>query len=170
VHELGLIGMLHEGPADWARVTRCRSSRIIGAPDKRNIATGVQSSTNIYSITAGSCLGKPPAAAIRLAQTGVTCPTPLVILTLFLIGRDGQIVRPVTPTDGCGLPQPQLLAALQLSDLKFQPLPQFPLGSQLRAQQADLGVLRLSHRPQPGQQLTLLLIPAKRIGLTGHKP
>jgi len=52
----------------------------------------------------------------------VTCPTPLVILTLFLIGRDGQIVRPVTPTDGCGLPQPQLLAALQLSDLKFQPL------------------------------------------------
>jgi hypothetical protein len=33
---------------------------------------------------------------------------------LFLIGRDGQIVRPVTPTDGCGLPQPELLAALQL--------------------------------------------------------
>ena len=97
-------------------------------------------------------------------------PDPLVILTLFLIGRDGQIVRPVTPTDGCGLPPPQLLAAPQLGDLKFQPLPQFPLGSQLRAQQADLGVLRLSHRPQPGQQLTLLLIPAKRIGLTGHKP
>ena len=60
MRELGLIGMLHEGPADWMRVTRCRSSRIIGAPDKRNIATGVQSSTSISSITAGLCLGKPP--------------------------------------------------------------------------------------------------------------
>jgi hypothetical protein len=39
---------------------------------------------------------------------------------LFLIGRDGQIVRSVTPTDGCGLPQPQVLAALQLGNLKFQ--------------------------------------------------
>ena len=103
MRELGLIGTLHEGPADWVRETGCRSSRIIGAPDKRNIATGVQSSTNIYSITAGSCLGKPPAAAIRLAHTGVTCPIPLVILTLFLIGREGQIVRQVTPTEGCGL-------------------------------------------------------------------
>src|SRR5450755_3597731 len=59
VRELRLIGTLPEGPADWMRVTRCRSSRIIGAPDKRNIATGVQSSTNIYSITAGPCLGNP---------------------------------------------------------------------------------------------------------------
>jgi hypothetical protein len=77
VRELGRIGTLHEEPADWVRVTRCRSSRVIGAPDKRNIATGVQSSTNIYSITAGSFLGKPPAAAIRSAHTRHDLPDPL---------------------------------------------------------------------------------------------
>ena len=32
---------------------------------------------------------------------------------LFLIGGDGRIVRPVIPTNGCGLPLQQVLAALQ---------------------------------------------------------
>jgi hypothetical protein len=77
VRELGPIGTLQEEPADWARVTRCRSSQVIAAPDKRNIATGVQSSTNIYSITVGSCLGKPPAAAIRSAHTRHDLPDPV---------------------------------------------------------------------------------------------
>jgi hypothetical protein len=60
-----LVRTRHEKPADGVRVTRCRSLRIIGAPNTRNIATGVQSSTNIYSITAGLCLSK------RLAAAGV---------------------------------------------------------------------------------------------------
>jgi hypothetical protein len=42
----------------------------------------------------------------------VIYPTLLVILPLFLIGRDGQIVRPVTPPTAAG--QPQFLAAPQL--------------------------------------------------------
>jgi hypothetical protein len=44
------------------------------APDKPNIATGVQSSTSIYSITAGSCLGKP--SGLR----PMICPIPKLIV------------------------------------------------------------------------------------------
>ena len=84
MRELGPIGTLQEEPADWARVTRCRSSQVIAAPDKRNIATGVQSSTNIYSITAGSCLGKPPLPRLSGQPTpGMICPTQSVHVVLL---------------------------------------------------------------------------------------
>jgi hypothetical protein len=32
---------------------------------------------------------------------------------LFLIGRDGQVSRPVIPVGGCQIPLPQVLAALE---------------------------------------------------------
>jgi hypothetical protein len=45
---------------------------------------------------------------------GLICAAQLVAVpVLFLIGRDGQIVRPVIPTDECGQPQPEVLDALQ---------------------------------------------------------
>jgi hypothetical protein len=45
---------------------------------------------------------------------GTVCPAQLVVVApLFLINADGQVIRPVIPTDACGQPQPQVLDALQ---------------------------------------------------------
>jgi hypothetical protein len=60
----------------------------------------------------------PLAAALRQPSarpsSGTICAAQLVIVPLlFLIDGDGQIVRPVIPTDACGQPQQQVLDALQ---------------------------------------------------------
>jgi hypothetical protein len=61
----------------------------------------------------------PLGAALRLPSARptpggvVSCPAQLVTLVVFLIDRDGQIIRPVIPTDGCELVLRQVLAALQ---------------------------------------------------------
>jgi hypothetical protein len=45
---------------------------------------------------------------------GTVCPAQAIPVTwLFLIGRDGQIIRPVIPDDACGQPQLQVLHALR---------------------------------------------------------
>jgi hypothetical protein len=45
---------------------------------------------------------------------GLICAAQLVAgPVLFLIDRDGHIVRPVIPTDECGLPQSAVLGTLQ---------------------------------------------------------
>jgi hypothetical protein len=51
----------------------------------------------------------PLGAALRLPSARptpgvvVSCPVQLVTLVVFLTSRDGQIIRPVIPTDGCEL-------------------------------------------------------------------
>jgi len=60
----------------------------------------------------------PFGAALRLPSARptpgvvVSCPVQLVTLVVFLIDRDGQIIRPVIPTGGCELALRQVLAAL----------------------------------------------------------
>lgn len=44
---------------------------------------------------------------------GVICPVPPPTPVLFLIGRDGQIIRPMIPATGCQSPLQQALTALQ---------------------------------------------------------
>jgi hypothetical protein len=43
---------------------------------------------------------------------GIMCPLPTPMPVLFLFGRDGQIIRPVIPVDGCQIPLHQVPAAL----------------------------------------------------------
>jgi hypothetical protein len=60
----------------------------------------------------------PLVAALRRPSArpspGTICPAQLVVVPpLFLIKADGLVIRPAIPTDACGRPQPQFLAALQ---------------------------------------------------------
>lgn len=60
----------------------------------------------------------PLVAALRRPSgqhtPGLMCPLPLITVpVLFLIGRAGQIIRPMIPTGGCQIPLPQVLTALQ---------------------------------------------------------
>ncbi len=112
-----------------------------------------------------------PQAAARMAglpaSPAVLAPLPLGLLAVPALGlaalpRPDGFPRRRRPRVDAVFPQPPL----QPGDLQPQPLPQLPPS----AQQADLSVLRLNHRTQPGQQLTLLQVPARRIGLIGHKP
>jgi hypothetical protein len=116
-----------------------------------------------------------PQAAARMAglpaPLAVLAPLPLRLLAvpapgLAALPRPDGLPRRRRPRVGAVHPQPPL----QPGDLQLQPLPQLPLSRQLGPQHGVLGVLRLHRRPQPGQQLTLLLVAARRIGLTGHKP
>jgi ricin-type beta-trefoil lectin protein len=58
----------------------------------------------------------------------------------------------------------------QFRDPQLLPAPQFPLSRQFRQQHRDLGVLRLHHSPQPGQQRTLLPGIPRQAALLGRKP
>ena len=49
----------------------------------------------------------PPASDMVCATQAVAVPV------LFLIGPDGQVIRPVIPHDACGRPLPQVLDVLQ---------------------------------------------------------
>src|ERR1017187_1704590 len=60
--------------------------------------------------------------------------------------------------------------AFRSGEPQLQPPFPFHRRRQLGPQHPDFGVLRLHHRPQPGQQLTLLPGTARQIGLIGHKP
>lgn len=61
----------------------------------------------------------PLVAALRRrsiqSSPRLMCPVPLITIpTVFLIGRDGQVIRPGIPTGGCGMPLQQVLTALHL--------------------------------------------------------
>jgi hypothetical protein len=60
----------------------------------------------------------PLVAALRQRpgppSPGIACAAQAtVVAPLFLINADGQVIRPVIPTDACGQPEPQVLDALQ---------------------------------------------------------
>ena len=76
------------------------------------------------------------------------------------------VLRRRRPGISTVLPEP----AFQLRDPQLHPAAQLPLGRQLRPQHHDLGVLRLDHSPQPGQQLTLLPGTSRQIRHIGHEP
>lgn len=105
------------------------------------------------------------------APLAVRAPFPLrglprLPLRLTPFPRPDRLLRRRHP--GVGAVHPQ--SPLQLSDLQLQTAAQLPLSRQLRAQHGNLGVLRLDHGPQPGQQLTLLPGTARQIRHIGHKP
>jgi hypothetical protein len=60
----------------------------------------------------------PLVAALRRPSgqptPGMICPTQLIVVPpLFLINRDGQIIRPMIPSNACHQPQLQVLNALR---------------------------------------------------------
>ena len=106
--------------------------------------------------------GLPAALAVLapLPLRGIPVPA-LGLAALF--GPD-RLLRTGRP--GIGAVHAQ--AAFQFGDPQLQPAFPVQRRRQLRPQHRDLGVLRLHHSPQPGQQLTLL--PGRQIGRIGHKP
>ena len=77
-----------------------------------------------------------------------------------------SVLRRRRPGVGAVLAQP----AFQLRDPQLQPPVPLQRSLQLSPQHRVLGVLRLDHGPQPGQQLTLLPGTSRRIRHIGHKP
>ena len=112
-----------------------------------------------------------PGMAGLPAALAVLAPFPLRFLPLPPPGRapllrpDG-LFRRRHPGVGAVLSEP----AFQLRDSQLQPPLPFQRRRQLRPQHRVLGILRLDHGPQPGQQLTLLPRTGRRIRRIGHKP
>jgi hypothetical protein len=102
------------------------------------------------------------------ARLAVLAPVPFRFLPLASprlapLACPDALLRRRRPRVGTVLIQPPF----QLRHPQFQPPPQLPLRVQPRPQHPDLGVLRLDHGLQPGQQLTLLPAPAGRSGTSG---
>lgn len=108
--------------------------------------------------------GLPAALAVRAALPLRRIP-PLPLRLAALL-RPDALLRRRRPRISAVLPEP----AFQLRDPQLHPPAQLPLGRQLRPQHRDLGILRLDHSPQPGQQLTLPAGTARQIRLIGHNP
>ena len=106
--------------------------------------------------------GLPAALAVLAAFPLRGVPVlPLGLTALF--GPD-RLLRAGRPGVAAVHAQP----AFQFGDPQLKPAFPVQRRRQLRPQHRDLGVLRLHHSPQPGQQLTLL--PGRQIGRIGHKP
>ena len=105
------------------------------------------------------------------APLAVLAPLPLRFLPLPAPGlaplpRRDALLRRRRPGVGAVLAQP----AFQLRNPQLQPPVPLQRSVQLGPQHRVLGVLRLDHGPQPGQQLTLLPGISTRIRHIGHEP
>ena len=105
------------------------------------------------------------------AALAVLATLPLGSVPVFPLGlaaslRPDRLLRARRPRVAAVHPQ----AAFQLGEPQLQPPFPFHRRRQLGPQHPDFGVLRLHHSPQPGQQLTLLPVTPRQIGLIGHEP